>query len=273
MKVRSRPRTAPPKGSKKTSRSESARSTPGPAKTSVDSGDGKMDAEARDKISEPRKASRPGSKAQSRDVSRPPSAIENNIDYFKEPVVKSPPEPTRVRSPEQLMMRSPDPINWTVPLDTGKTFQVTQCVRDTESARNSPMSDHSSHFDSVLGTAINLGIHSVNEKGSLHHPKVSALAREAKELQGKTSQKKEDVKEEKKTSVSEGPAPPFSPRGEEKDFESGTKSGGERESQASQNGHSGVVNGTTNGTNGEQANGNSSLKPDDVANRKETPTG
>ena len=47
------------------------------------------DAEARDKISEPRKgASRPSSKAQSRDVSRPPSAIENNIDYFKEPVVK-----------------------------------------------------------------------------------------------------------------------------------------------------------------------------------------
>ena len=34
-----------------------------------------------------------------------------------------------------------------------------------------------------------------------------------------------------------------------------------------------MVNGTTNGTNGEQANGNSSLKPDDVGNRKETPTG
>ena len=61
------------------------------------------------------------------------------------------------------------------------------------------MSDHSSHFDSVSGTAINLGMHSVNEKGSLHYPKVSALAREAKELQGKTSQK-----EEKKTSVTEG---------------------------------------------------------------------
>ena len=94
--------------------------------------------------------SRASSKAQSRDGSRPPSAIENNIDYFKEPVVKvswlslpvsfngyhnwcvqSPPEPTRVRSPEQLMMRSPDPINWTVPLDTGKTFQVTQCVRES----------------------------------------------------------------------------------------------------------------------------------------------
>lgn len=60
------------------------------------------------------------------------------------------------------------------------------CIPD--SARNSPMSDHSSHFDSVLGTAINLGIHSVNEKGSLHYPKVSALAREAKELQGVRSQ-------------------------------------------------------------------------------------
>ena len=33
---------------------------------------------------------------------------------------------------------------------------------------------------------------------------VSALAREAKELQGKTSQKKEEVKEEKKTSSTEG---------------------------------------------------------------------
>ena len=63
------------------------------------------------------------------------------------------------------------------------------------------MSDHSSHFDSVSGTAINLGMHSVNEKGSLHYPKVSALAREAKELQGKSSQKKE---EEKKTSSTEG---------------------------------------------------------------------
>ena len=35
-----------------------------------------------------RGVSRASSKAQSRDGSRPPSAIENNIDYFKEPVVK-----------------------------------------------------------------------------------------------------------------------------------------------------------------------------------------
>lgn len=47
-------------------------------------------------------------------------------------VVKSPPEPTRVKSPEQIMMRSPDPVNWTVPLDTGKTFTVTQNVREGE---------------------------------------------------------------------------------------------------------------------------------------------
>ena len=30
----------------------------------------------------------------------------------------------------KLHLRSPDPINWTVPLDTGKTFSVTQSVRD-----------------------------------------------------------------------------------------------------------------------------------------------
>ena len=61
--------------------------------------------------------------------SRPPSAFENNIDYFREPVVKSPPEPTRVKSPESVV-RSPDPINWTVPLDTGKTFSVSQSIKD-----------------------------------------------------------------------------------------------------------------------------------------------
>ncbi|XP_065348408.1 uncharacterized protein LOC135945003 isoform X4 [Cloeon dipterum] len=47
-----------------------------------------------------------------------------------EPLVKSPPEPTRVKSPEQIIMRSPEPVNWTVPLDTGKTFTVTQNVRE-----------------------------------------------------------------------------------------------------------------------------------------------
>ncbi|XP_058466989.1 uncharacterized protein LOC131439702 isoform X9 [Malaya genurostris] len=50
-----------------------------------------------------------------------------------EQIIKSPPEPTRVKSPEQIIMRSPDPVNWTVPLDTGKTFTVTQNVREGES--------------------------------------------------------------------------------------------------------------------------------------------
>lgn len=53
------------------------------------------------------------------------------------------------------------------------------------------MSDQSSNFDSVLGTAINLGIHSVNDKGGLHYPKVSALAREAKEMTGVRAKKEE----------------------------------------------------------------------------------
>ncbi|XP_013148954.1 PREDICTED: uncharacterized protein LOC106111416 isoform X2 [Papilio polytes] len=58
-------------------------------------------------------------------------------DHFFDdsPVVKSPPEPTRVKSPEQLNMRSPDPVNWTVPLDTGKTFTVTQNVKSDESVK------------------------------------------------------------------------------------------------------------------------------------------
>lgn len=47
-----------------------------------------------------------------------------------EHIVKSPPEPTRVKSPEQMMMKSPEPVNWTVPLDTGRTFTVTQNIPD-----------------------------------------------------------------------------------------------------------------------------------------------
>ena len=86
--------------------------------------------------------------------------------------------------------------------DLKRSTKYPQFFIFADSARNSPMSDHSSHFDSVSGTAINLGMHSVNEKGSLHYPKVSALAREAKELQGRTNQKKDDKVE--KATVSEG---------------------------------------------------------------------
>lgn len=47
-------------------------------------------------------------------------------------LIKSFPEPTRVKSPEQLVVRSPDPVNWTVPLDTAKTFTVTQNIAATK---------------------------------------------------------------------------------------------------------------------------------------------
>ncbi|KAK8407153.1 hypothetical protein O3P69_002045 [Scylla paramamosain] len=59
-----------------------------------------------------------------------------------EPVVKTPPEPTRVKSPDQMMVKSPDPVNWTVPLDTGKTFTVTHNIPEGESARGTPSSEH-----------------------------------------------------------------------------------------------------------------------------------
>jgi hypothetical protein len=60
--------------------------------------------------------------------------VEENVTdgapQLPETIIKSPPEPTRVKSPEQIViMRSPDPVFWTVPLDTGKTFTVTQNVR------------------------------------------------------------------------------------------------------------------------------------------------
>ncbi|XP_064078701.1 titin-like isoform X38 [Macrobrachium nipponense] len=78
-----------------------------------------------------------------------------------EPVVKTPPEPTRVKSPDQVgkwaMVKSPDPVNWTVPLDTGKTFTVTHnipeathCLRIPrgESARGTPSSEHRQGLES-----------------------------------------------------------------------------------------------------------------------------
>ncbi|XP_043484938.1 uncharacterized protein LOC122512882 isoform X7 [Leptopilina heterotoma] len=71
-------------------------------------------------------------------ASTPPSQVAAQVApvstespwFDDEPVIKSPPEPTRVKSPEQMIMRSPEPVNWTVPLDTGKTFTVTQNVRE-----------------------------------------------------------------------------------------------------------------------------------------------
>ncbi|CAH0764871.1 unnamed protein product [Diatraea saccharalis] len=89
----------------------------------------------------------PGRGRRSRSVSKVGIKLDDEIpnhrsasvakDHFFDdsPIVKSPPEPTRVKSPEQMNMRSPDPVNWTVPLDTGKTFTVTQNVKSDESVK------------------------------------------------------------------------------------------------------------------------------------------
>ncbi|XP_055534383.1 uncharacterized protein LOC129723484 isoform X6 [Wyeomyia smithii] len=67
------------------------------------------------------------------------SASPQPAPEITEQIIKSPPEPTRVKSPEQIIMRSPDPVNWTVPLDTGKTFTVTQNVREGECDTGDPI--------------------------------------------------------------------------------------------------------------------------------------
>lgn len=65
------------------------------------------------------------------DVEVKPQIIEPDVA-----LVKCPTEPTRVKSPEQIVVRSPDPVNWTVPLDTGKTFTVTQNIRGGTNQKN-----------------------------------------------------------------------------------------------------------------------------------------
>lgn len=77
-------------------------------------------------------ASTPPSQSVTVSVPTATAVITSSPWFDDEPVVKSPPEPTRVKSPEQMIMRSPEPVNWTVPLDTGKTFTVTQNVREGE---------------------------------------------------------------------------------------------------------------------------------------------
>ncbi|XP_053596368.1 mucin-5AC isoform X2 [Microplitis demolitor] len=75
-------------------------------------------------------ASTPPSQAATVSAPAATAVITSSPWFDDEPVIKSPPEPTRVKSPEQMIMRSPEPVNWTVPLDTGKTFTVTQNVRE-----------------------------------------------------------------------------------------------------------------------------------------------
>lgn len=70
--------------------------------------------------------------AKKKDEEEPDAPCAVEVTSVGEPempaLIKSFPEPTRVKSPEQLVVRSPDPVNWTVPLDTAKTFTVTQNI-------------------------------------------------------------------------------------------------------------------------------------------------
>ncbi|KAK0162068.1 hypothetical protein PV327_008433 [Microctonus hyperodae] len=163
--IQPRPKSSP-KNSPRTGRSQSLgplsrspkRQTPRTPSVNKDAKEKEKehkDKEARDRSSEPERHPRPMTAepqmnggdttggdssvastplSHSATVSAPAAtAVISNYPWFDdEPVVKSPPEPTRVKSPEQMIMRSPEPVNWTVPLDTGKTFTVTQNVREGE---------------------------------------------------------------------------------------------------------------------------------------------
>ncbi|CAG5037453.1 unnamed protein product [Parnassius apollo] len=103
-------------------------------------------------------------------------------DHFFDdsPVVKSPPEPTRVKSPEQMNMRSPDPVNWTVPLDTGKTFTVTQNVKSDESVKR-PSSEFKGGSVADEGPALKPA-----EIAPIHHQQMSPI-RSLKKSESPTS--------------------------------------------------------------------------------------
>ncbi|XP_045486637.1 uncharacterized protein LOC110993864 isoform X2 [Pieris rapae] len=89
---------------------------------------GTVEANALEQNKRSRSVSKVGIKLDDIQAHRSASVAKDHF-FDDSPVVKSPPEPTRVKSPEQMNMRSPDPVNWTVPLDTGKTFTVTQNVK------------------------------------------------------------------------------------------------------------------------------------------------
>ncbi|XP_028178486.1 uncharacterized protein LOC114365948 isoform X6 [Ostrinia furnacalis] len=106
-------------------------------------------------------------------------------DHFFDdsPVVKSPPEPTRVKSPEQMNMRSPDPVNWTVPLDTGKTFTVTQNVKSDESVKR-PSSEFKGGSIAEEGATVKPAAPA--EIAPIHHQQMSPI-RSLKKSESPTS--------------------------------------------------------------------------------------
>lgn len=54
------------------------------------------------------------------EVGKGPHLARSESQEIEETIMmKSPPEPTRVKSPEQILVRSPEPVKWTIPLETG----------------------------------------------------------------------------------------------------------------------------------------------------------
>ncbi|XP_052750962.1 uncharacterized protein LOC113521064 isoform X6 [Galleria mellonella] len=137
----------------------------------------------------------PGRGRRSRSVSKVGIKLDDEIpshrsasvakDHFFDdsPVVKSPPEPTRVKSPEQMNMRSPDPVNWTVPLDTGKTFTVTQNVKSDESVKR-PSSEFKGGSIAEEGATVKPA-----EIAPIHHQQMSPI-RSLKKSESPTSSSK-----------------------------------------------------------------------------------
>ncbi|XP_028178485.1 uncharacterized protein LOC114365948 isoform X5 [Ostrinia furnacalis] len=137
----------------------------------------------------------PGRGRRSRSVSKVGIKLDDEIpshrsasvakDHFFDdsPVVKSPPEPTRVKSPEQMNMRSPDPVNWTVPLDTGKTFTVTQNVKSDESVKR-PSSEFKGGSIAEEGATVKPAAPA--EIAPIHHQQMSPI-RSLKKSESPTS--------------------------------------------------------------------------------------
>ncbi|CAG5037451.1 unnamed protein product [Parnassius apollo] len=127
-----------------------------------------------------RSISKVGIKLEDEITSHRSASVAKDHFFDDSPVVKSPPEPTRVKSPEQMNMRSPDPVNWTVPLDTGKTFTVTQNVKSDESVKR-PSSEFKGGSVADEGPALKPA-----EIAPIHHQQMSPI-RSLKKSESPTS--------------------------------------------------------------------------------------
>ncbi|XP_065566391.1 muscle M-line assembly protein unc-89-like isoform X3 [Artemia franciscana] len=77
----------------------------------------------------------PANVSKSRSFTHPNTKTDTSYDpalkdeILLHPLQKAPAEPTRVKSPETLLVRSPDPVNWTVPIEPTKPLNPVQGVK------------------------------------------------------------------------------------------------------------------------------------------------